>query len=187
MEGSLAGKLLIAMPSMGDSRFDHAVILMCLHNAEQAMGLIVNKPSPDLKLADVLNHLKIKVERNALAGRMVLSGGPMNRERGYVLHSKDFSVPDATQVVTPEIGLTATREVLEAMGGASPPAHFVLALGYAGWGPGQLEDELAQNAWLVADPDEAIVFDAEFDDKWARAIGQLGIQPLQIMGEAGRA
>jgi putative transcriptional regulator len=186
MESSLAGKLLIAMPNMGDGRFDHAVILLCLHNDEQAMGLIVNKPSEDLKLTDVLKHLGIRASR-PLADRKVLFGGPVNRERGYVLHSRDFTVPDATQTVTPDIGLTATRDVLEAMGGDHPPADFVLALGYAGWGPGQLESELAHNAWLVADPDNAIVFDAEFDGKWARAIGQLGIRPAQLMGDAGRA
>ncbi len=186
MDGSLAGKLLIAMPSIDDPRFEHAVIFMCLHDDEQAMGLIVNKPSGSLRLGDVLNHLGIEASRTA-ADRLVLAGGPMKTERGYVLHSSDFSVPEATQPVTEGIGLTATRDVLEAMGGAHPPHDFVLALGYAGWGAGQLESELAQNVWLVADADSAIVFDEDFERKWVRAIRRLGLEPAQLMGDAGRA
>ena len=185
MEGSLAGKLLIAMPQMGDPRFEHAVILMCLHGPEQAMGLILNKPRP-LRLGDVLSHLEIRMSGD-VSSRAVLFGGPVKEDRGYVLHSDDFFIEEATQVVTPGIGLTATREVLESLSGNHPPRQFVLALGYAGWGPGQLEDELAQNAWLIADPEDAIVFDEDFDHKWVRAIKQLGIHPSQIMGDAGRA
>jgi putative transcriptional regulator len=185
MEGSLAGKLLIAMPNLGDP-FEHAVILLCLHTQDQAMGLIINKPNGGLRLAEVLAHLNIRTTRS-LGPRKVLYGGPVKPDRGYVLHSEDFYVNEATQRVAPGIGLTATRDVLEAMGGSTPPEHFVLALGYSGWGAGQLESELAQNAWLIADPDNAIVFDEDFEQKWARAIRRLGVEPSQIMGEAGRA
>ncbi|HVY03639.1 MAG TPA: YqgE/AlgH family protein [Caulobacterales bacterium] len=186
MEGSLAGKLLIAMPQMGDPRFDHAVILMCLHNEDQAMGLVLNKPNGALRLGDVLKHLEFSPPREATE-RAVLFGGPVKTDRGYVLHSQDFAVPQATQDVSPGIALTASREVLEAISSPNPPHNYVFALGYAGWGPGQLEGELAQNAWLIAEPDDAIVFDEDFDNKWARAISQLGIHPSQIMGDAGRA
>ena len=186
MEGSLAGKLLIAMPQMGDPRFDHAVILMCLHNEDQAMGLVLNKPNGALRLGDVLAHLEFAAPGETTS-RAVLFGGPVKTDRGYVLHSQDFTVPEATQEITSGIALTASREVLEAISSAHPPNQYVFALGYAGWGPGQLESELAQNVWLIAEPDDAIVFDEDFDNKWVRAINQLGIQPSQIMGDAGRA
>lgn len=186
MQGSLAGKLLIAMPSIGDPRFEHAVILLCLHDEDQAMGLIVNKPNGALRLGDVLSHLGINPPSD-FAPRTVLFGGPVNEERGYVLHSDDFFAAEATQAIAPGVGLTATRDVLEAMGGAAPPENFVLALGYSSWGAGQLEAELQQNAWLVAEPAMAIVFDEDFDHKWARAIRQLGVEPSQLLSVAGRA
>ena len=150
------------------------------------MGLIINKPNGALRLAEVLTHLGIRTTRS-LGPRKVLFGGPVKPDRGYVLHSEDFFVTEATQHVAPGIGLTATRDVLEAMGSNAPPENFVLALGYSGWGAGQLESELAQNAWLIAEPDNAIVFDENFEQKWARAIRQLGVEPSQIVVEAGRA
>jgi putative transcriptional regulator len=186
MESSLAGKLLVAMPSVDDARFEHAVILMCLHDDDQAMGLVINKPNAQLRLGDVLSHLGIEAPRT-VAPRLVLAGGPMRQERGYVLHSSDFNVVDATQPVTSGVGLTATRDVLEAMGSDHPPHDFVLALGYAGWGAGQLESELAQNVWLIAEPDNAIIFGEDHEDKWTRAIRQIGVEPSQLTGDAGTA
>ena len=126
MEGSLAGKLLVAMPGIGDPRFDQAVILMCLHTSETAMGLIVNKPRAELTLGDVLGHLGIEAEPT-LAARSVLAGGPVKQDRGYVLHSQDFSAEDATQAVAPGVNLTATRDVLAR--NAGHPGH-VFNLGH---------------------------------------------------------
>lgn len=186
MEDSLAGKLLVAMPGMGDPRFAHAVIMMCAHSRDEAMGLVINKPKEALTLGDVLDHLGIKA-RAELAPSAVMDGGPVKPDRGYVLHSDDFAAPNATLEVAPGISMTATREVLEAMGGASAPARFILALGCSGWGAGQLEDELRRNAWLVVEPDDAIIFGAAHDDKWARAIGTLGFDPAQLTGNAGQA
>ena len=190
MHASFAGKLLVAMPGIGDPRFDKAVIFMCTHTEEAAMGLIVNKPREELKLGDVLGHLGIEA-RDGLAPRLVLDGGPVRPDRGFVLHSQDFAADDATQAVAPGISLTATREILEAVGrpGADAPRRFVLALGCSGWGAGQLESELAKNAWLVIDcaEEDAIVFDEPHEGKWAQAIRRLGFDPSQLHGEMGRA
>lgn len=186
MHGSLAGKLLIAMPGIGDPRFEQAVILVCLHTSTQAMGLVVNKPKAELTLSDVLDHLGIE-PRSDFGARSVLEGGPVKPDRGYVLHSEDFAIGDSTQEVAPGVRLTVTREVLESLASDAPPSAFVLALGYAGWGEGQLEQELLQNVWLVAECEREIVFDAPCDERWARAIEKLGLQPLQLSGEVGRA
>jgi putative transcriptional regulator len=188
MDGSLAGKPLIAMPGIGDPRFEKAVILMCLHSEEHALGLVVNKPRGELKLGDVLEHLGIQASGDC-APRNVLDGGPVRPDRGYVLHSEDFRAENATQPVGPGIYFTATRDVLEAMAGEGPPRRYVLALGCSGWGAGQLENELRQNAWLVVDAsaDDAIIFGDDHEKKWASAIRRLGFDPGQLAGQMGRA
>ncbi|MGE0829427.1 MAG: YqgE/AlgH family protein [Hyphomonadaceae bacterium] len=188
MDGSLAGKLLIAMPGIGDPRFEKAVIMMCLHTEEHAMGLVVNKPRDELKLKDVLSHLGIAAS-DAVAPRAVLDGGPVRPDRGYVLHSEDFTTAEATQAVAPGIRLTATRDVLEAVAGEHAPHLFMLALGCSGWGAGQLENEMRQNAWLVVEPatDDAIIFGENHETKWESAIKRLGFDPAQIAGDIGRA
>jgi putative transcriptional regulator len=187
MDGYLVGKMLIAMPGIGDPRFDRTVIVMCMHTPEAAMGLVVNKVKEDLTLGDVLEHLGVEAPAQ-VAARAVLAGGPVKPDRGYVLHSVDFDAGEATQYVTPDLSLTATRDVLEALGeNSSPPEQYVLALGYAGWGAGQLENELHGNVWLVADLERAIVFGDAHDDKWTRAIRSLGIDPSMLTGESGQA
>jgi putative transcriptional regulator len=187
MDGSLAGKLLIAMPGIGDPRFERSVIVMCMHTPEAAMGLVVNKIKEDLTLGDVLEHLGVEAPE-PVAARAVLEGGPVKPDRGYVLHSADFDAGEATQMVTPELSLTATRDVLEALGERGrPPEAYVLALGYAGWGAGQLENELLGNVWLVADLEKAIIFGESHADKWTRAIRSLGIDPSMLTGDSGRA
>lgn len=186
MSDTLAGKLLVAMPGIGDPRFDRSVIYMCAHDTEHAMGLIINKPKGDVTFEDVLEHLGLDAGDD-LVGRIVLDGGPVKPERGFVLHSEDFAAGDATQAVGAGIRLTATRDVLEAVAGENAPARFLLALGCAGWGAGQLEDELRQNAWLVVDADDAIIFSEAHEAKWTQAIQSLGFEPSQLMGEAGSA
>lgn len=186
MTDTFAGKLLVAMPGIGDPRFDRTVIVMCAHDAEHAMGVVINRPKDELTLSDVLGHLGLKADDD-VAERTVLDGGPVRPDRGYVIHSADFAAGEATQDVAPGVRLTATRDVLEAVARHDPPQSFVLALGCAGWGAGQLEDELRHNAWLVVDFDDAIVFDQTHDDKWERAIKTLGFDPAQLTGEAGRA
>jgi putative transcriptional regulator len=186
MTDTLAGKLLVAMPGIGDPRFDRTVIIMCAHDADHAMGVVINKPREEITLSDVLGHLGLSTDEH-VAARSVLDGGPVRPDRGYVLHSEDFAAGRATQDVAPGIRLTATRDVLEAVARHDAPERFVLALGCAGWGAGQLEDELRHNVWLVVDVDNAIVFGEEHADKWVRAIRSLGFDPAQLMGEAGSA
>ena len=186
MSDTLAGKLLVAMPGIGDPRFDRTVIMMCEHNAEHAMGVVINRPKDDLTLSEVLGHLGLDAGEAASA-RVVLDGGPVRPDRGFVLHSEDFAAGDATQAVAPGVSLTATRDVLVAVASDHAPANFVLALGCAGWSAGQLEDELKHNAWLVVDFNNAIVFDQEHDDKWERAIKTLGFDPSQLSETSGNA
>lgn len=185
---SLTGKLLVAMPGLADPRFDRSVIYICSHDIDHAMGLIINKTKDEVTIADVLGHLGLEAE-HGVGARAVLDGGPVRVDRGFVLHSEDFAAGEATQSIGPGIRLTATREVLAAVASEHAPARFTLALGCAGWGAGQLEDELRQNSWLIvdADADDAIVFSDAHEDKWAHAIKRLGFEPSQLMGDAGNA
>jgi len=182
----LAGKILIAMPGMGDPRFAHSVILMCAHDGDSAMGLIVNKPAPELSFDGLLQHLGIA---QAGSGReiRILYGGPVERGRGFVLHSPDWGGEAATMQVPGGYCLTATLDVLEALAAGEGPERAILALGYAGWGPGQLESEILRNDWLVADAVPEIVFGAPCAEKWALALRGLGIDPIMLSPTAGRA
>lgn len=186
MSDTLQGKLLVAMPGMTDPRFEKTVIVMCAHDAEHAMGVVINKPRDEITLSEVLEHLGLEADEE-VADRIVLDGGPVRQDRGFVLHSEDFAAGDATQTVAPGLRLTATREVLEAVAKEHAPERFVLALGCAGWGAGQLEDELKHNAWLVVDADNAIIFGDAHEDKWTAAIKSLGFDPAQLMGDVGSA
>ncbi|WP_135210880.1 YqgE/AlgH family protein [Vitreimonas flagellata] len=186
MPDTLAGKLLVAMPGIGDPRFERSVIMMCAHDGEHAMGVIINKPKDELTLSDVLDHLGLEPEEN-IADRIVLDGGPVRQDRGFVLHSEDFAAGEGTQDVCPGIRLTATREVLEAVAGDQAPERFLLALGCAGWSAGQLENELRHNAWLIVDADNSIIFDDQHEDKWTRAIKSLGFDPAQLSEGVGNA
>lgn len=182
----LDGKLLIAMPGMGDPRFERAVILLCAHSDEGAMGLIVNKPSADLSFAGLLEQLSIP---RAPAGRdiRVHFGGPVERGRGFVLHSADYIGGPATMRIDGRYGMTATLDILEALAQGAGPSQALLALGYAGWGPGQLEAEIRANGWLVGDAPGELVFSRDDAGKWAGALKGLGIDPLTLSGSAGRA
>lgn len=187
VHASLSGKLLIAMPGLNDPHFERTVIMMCIHTPSQAMGLIVNKPREALTLGEVLNHLGLKPQGSATT-QSVLDGGPVQQQRGYVLHTDDFEAPDATQDVCAGVRLTATREILEAIASTDhAPKRSVLALGCSGWGAGQLEDELARNAWLVAEPSEAIIFGPRHEEKWEQAIKSIGIDPSTLSSSAGHA
>lgn len=182
----LGGKLLIATPMIGDPRFDRSVILMCDHSDEHAMGIIINKPVSGLRLPELFDQLGIETDTTA-PDRAVLLGGPVERDRGFVLHSNDFAADGSTLPVSADIGLTATKDILEAIASDHPPRRSILALGYAGWGPGQLEDELTANAWLVADPDEALIFSDTNHDKWEKALAIIGISPEHLSSLSGHA
>ncbi len=182
---SLAGQLLIAMPQMQDHRFVRSVIFLCAHNEEGAMGLVVNKLIDSLTLAELMEKLGIPAQ--GLTGRsLVHAGGPVEEGRGFVLHSADY-VEEDTLVVGNNLALTATLDILRAIGRGEGPRRSLLALGYAGWGPGQLDAEMQANGWLHVPADESIVFDEDLADKWQRALGKLGINPLALSGDAGHA
>lgn len=184
--GFLSGQLLIAMPGISDPRFERALILVCAHDDHHAMGLTLNRPVEGLSVPDLLERLDVADEVRAPAD-LVLIGGPVERERGFVLHTDDYR-SDHSIEVGPGLTLTATRDVLEAMAAASGrPRRALLALGYAGWGAGQLENEIKENVWLTCDADEALIFDGDHERKWARALAKLGIDPGLLSSTAGRA
>ena len=183
----LAGRMLIAMPGIGDPRFERAVILMCAHSPEHAMGITVNRPMDGLSLPDLFDRLGVKSSIRP-PELPVLSGGPMERERGFVIHTDDYSTAESTLAVGEGIALTATRDILEAIADRSRrPRRSALALGCASWDAGQLEDELKENVWLACDADQALIFDDDHDTKWSRALAKLGVAPERLSMQAGRA
>jgi putative transcriptional regulator len=181
---SLAGQLLIAMPQMQDHRFVRSVIFLCAHNEEGAMGLVVNKIIEHVTLPELLDKLGIPAAGLTGLSR-VHAGGPVEEGRGFVLHSDDY-VEENTLVVG-KMALTATLDILRAIGRGKGPRRSMLALGYAGWGPGQLDAEMQDNGWLHVPADEGIIFDEDVADKWQRALAKLGIDPLALSGDAGHA
>lgn len=182
----LNGRILIAMPGIGDHRFERAVLLLCLHDAEQAMAIVLNRPIEGLTLTSLLGRLGLDADKTPEGS--VMFGGPVERERGYVLHTDDYSSPGSTLPVADGVALTDTREVLEALGDETArPRRCILALGYAGWGPGQLERELQEGVWLTCDPDEELLFGPDNDGKWARALAKIGVTPDRLSVQAGRA
>lgn len=182
----LDGKLLIAMPSMGDPRFEKTVIYICAHSDDGAMGLIVNKPAKDLKFDDLLEQLKIKSDRS-IEGVDVFYGGPVEYGRGFVLHSQDYDTKDSTLSVNDEFGMTATLDILKDISNGEGPDACLLALGYAGWGPGQLEGEIRANGWLTCDADQNLVFSKDPKGKWLAALETLGIDPRMLSAAGGSA
>lgn len=182
----LDGKLLIAMPGMGDNRFDKSLIYMCAHSEDGAMGLIINKPAADLQFSDLLDQLDITPTQSCRPIE-VHFGGPVEHGRGFVLHSKDYVAEDSTLQVNDDFGMTATLDILEDISQGNGPNSCLLALGYAGWGPGQLESEIRENGWLTCDADAALIFSDDSKAKWTGAIESLGIDPRLLSAEGGSA
>jgi putative transcriptional regulator len=191
--GYLDGQLLVAMPVMGDPRFERSVIYLCAHSSEGAMGIIVNHPAGSINFPELLVQLDIiqKADRIRLpenAGMMkVLKGGPMDTGRGFVLHTSDFFIQDATLPIDGEICLTATVDILKAIARGAGPKHAVLALGYASWAPGQLENEIQHNGWLHCDADPDLIFGRDVEEKYLRALRKIGIDPGMLSNDAGHA
>ncbi|WP_417718379.1 YqgE/AlgH family protein [Salipiger sp.] len=182
----LTGRMLIAMPGMGDPRFDHSLIYMCAHSDEGAMGLIVNKPSADVTMDGLLEQLSI-TPGEGLDLRHVHFGGPVEMGRGFVLHSPDYRSELTTLQVDEAFAMTGTLDVLEHIAKGDGPLLWMAMLGYSGWGPGQLENELAENAWLVCDASPELVFSTTDSAKWEAALNSLGIAAHVLSGEGGRA
>ena len=174
----LEGQCLIAMPTMGDPRFERTLIYVCAHSADGALGLVVNKPLDDLSFGDMLQQLDID-RKGANEAIRVHFGGPVETSRGFVLHSDDYR-HDGTLGITGGIALTATVDVLKAIAGGHGPRRSLLALGYAGWAPGQLDAEIQANGWLTCAADEELVFGPNLEDKWARALDKIGIKPAML-------
>ena len=189
---SLENKLLLATPAMRDPRFRQAVIYVCSHDTDGAMGIVVNRPKrvggTPLHLTDLLEQIGVNGAPR-VADTAVLEGGPVDVECGFVLHSPDYGKPETTLPISDHMALTSTRDVLDALVTEDAPERAVLAIGYAGWGEGQIEAEIAGNAWIVCDPDDAesLVFNPDHAGKWAQALGQMGIDPAMLSAVGGRA
>jgi putative transcriptional regulator len=189
----LDGQMLIAMPSIGDPRFERSVIYLCAHSENGAMGIIVNKKSPMISFADLLDRLEVipDSERIDLPSDIkdlqVLFGGPVEPARGFVLHTSDYFSNDTTLPIDERIALTATLDILRAIADGQGPRRVLLALGYAGWGPGQLESEIHHNGWLHCAADEDLLFNADLDAKYTLALAKIGVDPSMLSAEAGHA
>jgi putative transcriptional regulator len=184
-QNDFVGQILLAMPAMTDPRFERAVIYMCAHNADGAMGIVINKTLDSIDFRELLGELVITVGPG-FRDVPVHFGGPVENQRGFVLHSKDYSHTE-TLLVDDSIGLTATIKVLRDMASGDGPARSILALGYAGWGPGQLESEIHQNAWLTVPASDELLFDSANDEKWERAFNSIGVDLSVLSGSSGRA
>jgi putative transcriptional regulator len=182
---SLTGQLLVAMPQMSDPFFDHSVVYLCAHGQEDgAMGLVINKKLDTLTIDEL--YAQLKIEPAVPSNRPVHFGGPVAPGQGFVLHSPDYR-EDSTVSIGDEFAMTATIDILYAQSKGEGPRHGLVALGYAGWGPGQLEAEIGANGWLLVAADTSLVFDTNDDGKWQRALAKLGVSPEMLSGESGRA
>ena len=189
----LDGQLLIAMPGMSDPRFDRSVIYLCAHSEQGAMGLIINKAVALMSFGELFAQIDMRGEDGlmdppeALMAKPVLFGGPVEQGRGFVLHTSDYFTADSSLPVAENIALTATIDILRAMASGKGPERAVLALGYAGWAPGQLENEIQHNGWLTCQADEDLVFGLDFDSRYAAALKKLKIDPAMLSSDSGHA
>lgn len=183
--GYLAGQLLTAMPQMQDPRFERSVIYVCVHNEDGAMGLVVNQLASDFTFANLLEQLEI--DAGGSVDRVpVYIGGPVESGRGFVLHTSDYT-QGGTITVNSEICLTATIDILKDIAAGDGPRNSLLALGYSGWGAGQLDDEFQKNSWLNVPADESLLFGSDLEKKWERSIAKLGVDVSLLSGDAGHA
>lgn len=183
--GYLDGQILLAMPGMDDPRFDRSVILLCSHDESGAMGLIINRAFKTLDFPQLLEQLEIEID-NPAADVSIHSGGPVEPGRGFVLHSADYA-QDSTMVISEHLALTATVDILSDIAEGKGPDCALVCLGYAGWGAGQLDDELQANVWLTAPGEDEIIFHTEMDQKWPRTMAMLGIDASMLSAQAGHA
>ncbi len=180
------GKLLLATPGMKDFRFEKAVILVCSHNSEGAMGIIVNKLTKDLNFNDILKQLKID-SKPSIKPHEIFFGGPVEYGRGFVVHSSDYSLPESSIQVETSYNLTANIEIIKDIAEGNGPNNSLLALGYAGWGPGQLEKELLLDSWLICDADNDLIFSSDIEKKWDSAMQKIGVTPSYLVTLGGSA
>lgn len=181
----LGNHFLIAMPGLVDPNFFHTVTYLCEHNPEGALGIVINRPL-NLTLREILQHMDLEPATAAIGDQPVYLGGPVQQERGFVLH-RPLGDWEATLKVSGDIGVTSSRDILMAIAAGQGPQHSLIALGYAGWGAGQLEQEIGANAWLSGPADERIVFDLPHEQRWEAAAARLGVDLNLLSGEAGHA
>ena len=189
----LDGQMLIAMPGISDPRFDRSVIFMCAHSDNGAMGIIVNKRAPMISFNELLERLDIMPQESRIKlpddvqSMLVQFGGPVEPGRGFVLHTSDYFSADTSLPIDERVALTATLDILRAIAGGQGPRRSLLALGYAGWAPGQLEDEIQRNGWLSCAADEELLFGNDLDNKYVNALHKIGVDPAMLSSEAGHA
>src|SRR4029079_1094878 len=189
----LDGQMLIAMPGMSDPRFDRSVIFMCAHSDNGAMGIIVNKRAPMISFNELLERLDIMPQESRIKlpddvqSMLVQFGGPVEPGRGSVLRTSDYFSADTSLPIDERVALTATLDILRAIAGGQGPRRSLLALGYAGWAPGQLEDEIQRNGWLSCAADEELLFGSDLDNKYQNALHKIGVDPAMLSSEAGHA
>ena len=190
--GYLDGQMLIAMPAMMDERFARSLIYVCAHSSEGAMGIVVNHPAPNIDFSDLLVKLDVIPAADVIrlpsrAVVRVMRGGPVETERGFVLHSADFFIENSTLPIDEGVCLTATLDILKAIARGNGPASAILALGYAGWSPGQLENELQHNGWLHCSAAPELIFGTDVGAKYDRAMQKIGIRPGMLSSDVGHA
>lgn len=193
-EGYLEGQLLIAMPAMNDPNFEKSVVYLCAHSDQGAVGIVINQPADGITFSEILEQLEISTPSSDTTedNRPIVIGGPVETGRGFVLHSTDYCKEDATLVTHDKsgegkVGMTATLDILKAMAQGGGPQRALLAIGYSGWGPGQLESEIQANGWLTCPAENDLVFDEDFETKWDRAVELLGIDPAFLSSDFGHA
>lgn len=192
-DGYLDGQLLIAMPAMGDERFERSVIYLCAHSSEGALGIVINQRAQNISFTELLDQLNIAPAEDRISlpenlnAMAVHFGGPVETGRGFVLHSADYFKAETTLSIDESMCLTATIDILRDIAKGSGPDKALLALGYAGWGPGQLEDEMQSNGWLNCPADPGLVFDSEVSRKYDKALGSLGVDPIRLVNDLGHA
>ncbi|XPF94016.1 YqgE/AlgH family protein [Colwellia sp. RE-S-Sl-9] len=178
-------QLLIAMPALNDSYFNRSVIYVCEHNDEGAMGLIINLPI-NMTLNELLEHIEADVESNPVMNQKVLTGGPVSTQRGFVLHSPQKGW-QSSLALSSDVMITTSKDILMALGTESAPEKFLVTLGYAGWSPGQLEEEIKENSWLTIDADNDILFNTPIEQRWKKATEKLGIDIAHLSNDVGHA
>jgi putative transcriptional regulator len=189
----LDGQLLVAMPAMGDPRFARSVIYLCAHSADGAMGIIINQRAPNISFTELLEQLNIVPPKDrirlpsGLTAMAVHLGGPVETGRGFVLHSADYFKAESTLPIDESVCLTATIDILRDIAKGAGPDKALLALGYAGWAPGQLENEIQANGWLNCPADPELIFDPEVERKYSRALHKIGIDPIRLVNDSGHA
>lgn len=192
-QGCFGGQFLISMPGIGDTRFDHTVIYLCAHSNEGAMGIVINKRASGIVFRDLLHRLRIVNDQNDIHlphnidSIPVQMGGPVETSRGFVLHSTDYFSKHSTLSTNHHIGLTASLDILQAVAEGHGPRHMLMALGYVGWGPGQLEDEMKKNVWLNCSCDEDLLFTEKLESRYLSALKSLGVDIAHLSAQAGSA